>query len=188
MGHRNLLLLLLLSFLALVHFPRSHAERYLQRYFTYDSVRFQNVSSYFDAINALVDSDSGRSRIQSNVSFNDDTPMDHVKLQFAFPFLSASYTDLYISPNGGISMEATAPCSCCFMGSDCNLKNSYQHWIAAYVADFNPAELLKITSYEMWLQAQTSISTTTATVNPNLTTMLPTDARSFTTPPEHTSH
>ena len=111
-------LLLTVAFLAV-----ANGERYLQRYFSLDSSSFQNISSYLTALNtAAVDSSSSSGssssatfREQSRVSFHDDTPMEFAELGFRFPFMSQSYQELYISPNGGLSFDADVPCSCCFM-------------------------------------------------------------------------
>ena len=134
-----------------------HAERYLSRQFNYSTDTFHNLSHYFTALTTFNERNDSTwtttLREQSSVSFVDDTPMDRIKLPFRFPFLSGSYSHLYVNPNGGISFDAEVPCSCCFMGSNCDLSNSYQTWVAAFIADFNPAEMMDIMAAEEYLAA-----------------------------------
>lgn len=83
--------------------------------------------------------------IRSQISDEDDGPLEYHSLQFAFPYFATSMSGLSIGPNadidfndyplGGVCCESLSHCY--FSTSACNL-DSYMNMVLPLVADWYP--------------------------------------------------
>jgi hypothetical protein len=93
--------------------------------------------------------------VKSSISESDDTPMEHVALQFPFLYGGQRFRHTWINPNGFVSFAPTPPCGFVFIatGATTNLCSfdtapyvgararyaGYQNLVAAFASDFDPS-------------------------------------------------